>query len=158
MALIVQKFGGTSVGDIEKIHHVASRVKKTRDQGHDVLVVVSAMAGETNRLVDLCRQLGNQPDPREYDVVVATGEQITVGLLSMALKKKGQDAISLLGSQVAIHTDNFHSKARINRIDDERIRENLRAGRVVIVPGFQGINEIGDITTLGRGGSDTSAV
>ena len=158
MALIVQKFGGTSVGDIEKIHHVASRVKKTRDQGHDVLVVVSAMAGETNRLADLCGQLGNQPDPREYDVVVATGEQITVGLLSMALKKKGQDAISLLGSQVAIHTDNFHSKARINRIDDERIRENLRAGRVVIVPGFQGINEIGDITTLGRGGSDTSAV
>ena len=158
MALIVQKFGGTSVGDIEKIQHVASRVKKTRDQGHDVIVVVSAMSGETNRLVDLCWQLGNQPDPREYDVVVATGEQVTVGLLSMALKNCGQDAVSLLGSQVAIHTDNFHSKARINRIDDERIRENLSSGRVVIVPGFQGINENGDITTLGRGGSDTSAV
>jgi len=158
MALIVQKYGGTSVGDVEKIRHVASRVKKTRDQGHDVVVVVSAMSGETNRLVELCQQLMNRPDPREYDVVVSTGEQVTVGLLSMALKKKGQDAISLLGSQVAIHTDNVHSRARINRIDSENIRENLKAGRVVIVPGFQGIDERGNVTTLGRGGSDTSAV
>ncbi|MBN2721146.1 MAG: aspartate kinase [Proteobacteria bacterium] len=158
MALVVQKYGGTSVGDIEKISHVAKRVKRARDAGHDVVVVVSAMAGETNRLVDLCRQVMNQPDPREYDVVVSTGEQVVVGLLSMALKKAGQDAISLLGHQVAIHTDNSHTRARIARITDGKIRENLKAGRVVIVPGFQGVNEKGDITTLGRGGSDTSAV
>jgi aspartate kinase len=158
MALVVQKYGGTSVGDIEKIKHVATRIKKTHDEGNDVVVVVSAMAGETNRLVELCRQTMNQPDPREYDVVVSTGEQVTIGLLSMALKKIGQDAISLLGSQLAIHTDSVHSKARIVRIDNEKILENMRAGRVIIVPGFQGINERGDVTTLGRGGSDTSAV
>ncbi len=158
MGLVVQKFGGTSVGDIERIKHVAFRVKKTRDLGHDVVVVLSAMAGETNRLVDMCMQLSNRPDPREYDVVVSTGEQVTVGLLSIALKKMGQDAVSLLGSQVAIHTDDAHAKARISRIDGENIRENLEAGRVVIVPGFQGVNGKGDVTTLGRGGSDTSAV
>jgi len=158
MALVVQKYGGTSVGDVEKIRHVASRVKKARDMGHKVVVVVSAMAGETNRLVDLCRQMMNYPDPREYDVVVSTGEQVVVGLLSMALKKSGQDAVSLLGHQVAIYTDDAHTRARINHISDGKIRENLEAGRVVIVPGFQGIDEKGDITTLGRGGSDTSAV
>ena len=127
MALVVQKYGGTSVGDIDKIKHVANRVKRTRDEGHDVVVVVSAMAGETNRLVDLCRQTMSQPDPREYDVVVSTGEQVTIGLLAMALKKMGQDAVSMLGSQIAIHTDNVHSKARIVRIDSERIFENLKA-------------------------------
>lgn len=158
MALVVQKYGGTSVGDIEKIRHVAARVKRARLEGNDVVVVVSAMAGETNRLVDLCQQVMNQPDPREYDVVVSTGEQVTIGLLSMALKKMGQDAVSLLGFQVAIHTDSIYSKARINRIDIEKILENLKEGRIVIVPGFQGINETGDVTTLGRGGSDTSAV
>jgi aspartate kinase len=158
MALVVQKYGGTSVGDIEKIRHVAARVKRARLEGNDVVVVVSAMAGETNRLVDLCQQIMNQPDPREYDVVVSTGEQVTIGLLSMALKKMGQDAVSLLGFQVAIHTDSIYSKARINRIDIEKILENLKEGRIVIVPGFQGINETGDVTTLGRGGSDTSAV
>jgi aspartate kinase len=158
MALVVQKYGGTSVGDIEKIKHVAARIKRAHDEGNEVVVVVSAMAGETNRLVELCRQTMNQPDPREYDVVVSTGEQVTIGLLSMALKRIGQDAISLLGSQVAIHTDSIHSKARIVHIDNEEINENLKAGRVVIVPGFQGINEKGDVTTLGRGGSDTSAV
>jgi aspartate kinase len=158
MALVVQKYGGTSVGTTEKIQHVASRVKKTRDAGNDVVVVVSAMAGETNKLVDLCNQMMEPPDAREYDVVVSTGEQVTIGLLSMALKTMGQDAISLMGFQVPIHTDNVYAKARISRIENDRIFDNLKAGRVVVVPGFQGIDETGNITTLGRGGSDTSAV
>ena len=158
MALVVQKYGGTSVGTTEKIQHVASRVKKTRDAGNDVVVVVSAMAGETNKLVDLCNQMMEPPDAREYDVVVSTGEQVTIGLLSMALKTMGQDAISLMGFQVPIHTDNVYAKARISRIENDRIIDNLKAGRVVVVPGFQGIDETGNITTLGRGGSDTSAV
>ena len=146
------------MGTTEKIQHVASRVKKTRDAGNDVVVVVSAMAGETNKLVDLCNQMMEPPDAREYDVVVSTGEQVTIGLLSMALKTMGQDAISLMGFQVPIHTDNVYAKARISRIENDRIFDNLKAGRVVVVPGFQGIDETGNITTLGRGGSDTSAV
>ena len=158
MALVVQKFGGTSVGDIEKIKHVAGIAKASRDVGNDVVVVVSAMAGETNKLVDLCTSIMEQPDPREYDVVVSTGEQVTIGLLSMALKTLGQDAVSLLGSQIAIHTDDVHVKARIRKIEDDKIRQNLKKDRIVIIPGFQGISADGDITTLGRGGSDTSAV
>ncbi len=158
MALVVQKYGGTSVGTTEKIIHVAQRVKRTRDAGNDVVVVVSAMAGETNKLVDLCNQIMPQPDPREYDVVVSTGEQVTIGLLAMALKTMGQDAISLMGFQVPIHTDSVYAKARISRIENEKIFENLQAGRIVVVPGFQGIDEGGNVTTLGRGGSDTSAV
>lgn len=158
MALVVQKYGGTSVGTIEKIRHVASRVKRTRDAGNNVVVVVSAMAGETNKLVDLCNQMMEPPDAREYDVVVSTGEQVTIGLLAMALKTIGQDTISLMGFQVPIHTDNVYAKARISRIESDRIFENLKAGRVVVVTGFQGIDETGNITTLGRGGSDTSAV
>jgi len=158
MALVVQKYGGTSVGTTDKIKYVATRVKKTRDAGNDVVVVVSAMAGETNKLVDLCSQMMDSPDAREYDVVVSTGEQVTIGLLSMALKSMGLDAISLMGFQIPIHTDNVYAKARISRIENDRIFENLKAGRVVVVPGFQGIDEAGNITTLGRGGSDTSAV
>jgi aspartate kinase len=158
MALVVQKYGGTSVGSTEKIQLVASRVKRTRDAGNDVVVVVSAMAGETNRLVDLCNQIMEPPDAREYDVVVSTGEQVTIGLLAMALKTMGQDAISLMGFQVPIHTDDVYAKARISRIENDRIFENLKAGKIVIVPGFQGIDEHGNVTTLGRGGSDTSAV
>ena len=158
MALVVQKYGGTSVGTTEKIRHVASRVKKTRDAGNDVVVVVSAMAGETNKLVDLCNQMMEPPDAREYDVVVSTGEQVTIGLLSMVLKTMGQDAISLMGFQIPIHTDNVYAKARISSIENERIFDNLKAGKVVVVPGFQGIDDTGNITTLGRGGSDTSAV
>ncbi|GBE15236.1 MAG TPA: aspartate kinase [Proteobacteria bacterium] len=158
MALVVQKFGGTSVGSIEKIRHVAEIAKRAKDGGNEVVVVVSAMAGETNKLVALCAAVMEPPDPREYDVVVSTGEQVTIGLLSMALKTMGADSISLLGSQIAIHTDPVHSKARIHRIDDGKIRENLKAGRVVVLPGFQGVDENGNVTTLGRGGSDTSAV
>jgi aspartate kinase len=158
MALVVQKFGGTSVGDIEKIRHVAGIAKASKDAGNQVVVVVSAMAGETNKLVDYCTSIMEQPDPREYDVVVSTGEQVTIGLLAMALKTMGQDAVSLLGSQVAIHTDDVHSKARIRKIEDSRIRDNLKNDRIVIIPGFQGIDAEGNITTLGRGGSDTSAV
>jgi aspartate kinase len=137
---------------------VASRVKKTKDAGNDVVVVVSAMAGETNKLVELCSQMMEQPDAREYDVVVSTGEQVTIGLLSMALKTLGQDAVSMLGFQVPIYTDNVFAKARISRIENDRIFDNLKAGKVVVVPGFQGIDETGNVTTLGRGGSDTSAV
>ena len=125
MALVVQKYGGTSVGTTEKIRHVADRIKKTRDEGNDVVVVVSAMAGETNKLVDLCNQMMEQPDSREYDVVVSTGEQVTIGLLSMALKTMGQDAISLMGFQIPIHTDNVYAKARISSIENDRILENL---------------------------------
>jgi aspartate kinase len=158
MALVVQKFGGTSVGDVEKIRHVASIVKRTVDAGNDVVVVVSAMAGETNRLVDLCEKTMQQPDPREYDVVVSTGEQVTIGLLSMALKTMGQEAVSMLGFQIPIHTDDVHAKARISKIDGQLILDQLKQGKVVVVPGFQGITDTGAIATLGRGGSDTSAV
>jgi aspartate kinase len=156
--LIVQKYGGTSVGTVEKIQNVARRVKQTVDEGNRVVVVVSAMSGETNRLLDLCNAMSERPDARECDQVVATGEQVTVGLLSMALKDLGQDAISLLGSQVRVVTDNVHQKARIVNIDSARIFSELEGGRVVVVAGFQGIDEQGNVTTLGRGGSDTTGV
>ncbi|EGV38826.1 aspartate kinase [Neisseria weaveri] len=158
MALIVQKYGGTSVGSAERIKNVAKRVAKARAEGHDVVVVVSAMSGETNRLVALAHEMQDIPDPRELDVVLSTGEQVTIGLLAMALKNIGVPAKSYTGWQVAVKTDNAHTKARIEEIDDAAMRADLKEGKVVIVAGFQGINEKGDISTLGRGGSDTSAV
>ena len=158
MALIVQKYGGTSVGTIEKIERVAEKLIATRDAGNDVVVVVSAMSGETNRLIELAHRIAEHPDPREYDVLVSTGEQVTIALLSMALKKRGCPAVSYTGSQVHILTDDAHTKARILDIDESRIRADLEAGRVVVVAGFQGRDEHGNITTLGRGGSDTTAV
>jgi aspartate kinase len=159
MALWVQKYGGTSVGSVERIQNVASKVAAARKKGHDIVVVVSAMSGETNRLVELANQISdNQPIPRELDVLLSTGEQVTIALLSMALEKAGCPARSYTGAQVHILTDSAHNKARIQDIDDKRIREDLKAGRVVVVAGFQGIDENGNITTLGRGGSDTTAV
>lgn len=158
MALIVQKYGGTSVGSAERIKNVANRVAKARAEGHDVVVVVSAMSGETNRLVALAHEMQEFPDPRELDVVLATGEQVTIGLLAMALKNIGVEAKSYTGWQVAVQTDAAHTKARIDHIDDERMRADLKEGKVVIVAGFQGVTAEGDIATLGRGGSDTSAV
>lgn len=158
MALFVQKFGGTSVGSVERIKSVAEKVRSFREQGHDIVVVVSAMSGETNRLIGLAEQIQEQADPREYDVLVSTGEQVTIALLCMALKAAGCDARSYTGGQVRILTDNKHSKARIQDIDDLKIRADLDAGRVVVVAGFQGVDPEGNITTLGRGGSDTSAV
>lgn len=158
MALIVQKYGGTSVGSVERIQNVAKRVAKFKSQGNDVVVVVSAMSGETNRLVALAEQMQTVPDARELDVVLSTGEQVTIGLLAMALKAIGVPAKSYTGWQVAMKTDNAHTKARIEHIDDVAIRADLNEGKVVIVAGFQGVDEHNDITTLGRGGSDTSAV
>ncbi len=158
MALIVQKYGGTSMGSIDRIKNVAKRVKRWHDHGHQVVVVVSAMSGETNRLIDLARQISNQPDPREYDQMVSTGEQVSISLLAMAIKELGIGARSFTGRQVAIKTDNAHNKARIESIDDKNIREQLDAGQVVIVAGFQGTDEHGNATTLGRGGSDTTGV
>jgi len=158
MALLVQKFGGTSVGTTERIEAVAERVARFRREGHDVVVVVSAMSGETNRLIGLANEIMEEPVPREMDVLVSTGEQVTIALLSMALKKRGCDARSYTGSQVRILTDSSHTKARIKDIDEHRMREDLDQGRVVVVAGFQGIDEAGNITTLGRGGSDTTAV
>ena len=158
MALIVQKFGGTSVGSIERIEQVAEKVKKFREAGDDIVVVVSAMSGETNRLIDLAKQVMAQPDPRELDAIISTGEQVTIGLLSMALLKRGVPAVSFTGSQVRILTDSAHTKARILEIDDQRLRAELSAGRVVVVAGFQGVDGEGNITTLGRGGSDTTGV
>lgn len=158
MALIVQKFGGTSVGSIERIEQVAAKVKKFRDNGDDIVVVVSAMSGETNRLIDLARQISDQPVPRELDVMVSTGEQVTIALLAMALIKLGVPAVSYTGNQVRICTDSAHGKARILQIDAQNIRRELEAGKVVVVAGFQGVDEGGNITTLGRGGSDTTGV
>ncbi len=158
MALIVQKYGGTSMGSIERIKNVAKRVKCWHDNGHQVIVVVSAMSGETNRLIGLATQISKEPDPREYDQMVSTGEQVSISLLAMALKEMGVGACSLTGGQVAIKTDSTHTKARIQSIDDEKIKSELNLGNVVIVAGFQGIDEHGDITTLGRGGSDTTGV
>lgn len=158
MALLVQKYGGTSVGTIERIEAVAERVGRSRDQGHDVVVVVSAMSGETNRLVGLASQIMEEPTPREMDVLLSTGEQVTIALLSMALQKRGLEARSYTGSQVRILTDNAHTKARIQSIDEANMRGDLEKGRVVVVAGFQGVDELGNITTLGRGGSDTTAV
>ena len=158
MALIVQKFGGTSLGSIERIEQVAEKVARFRDQGHDMVVVVSAMSGETNRLIALAHEIQEHPAPREMDVLVSTGEQVTTALLSMALAKRGKQAKSYNGSQVRILTDDAHTRARIRAIDDARLRADLDAGRVVVVAGFQGVDERGNITTLGRGGSDTTAV
>ena len=158
MALIVQKYGGTSVGSPERIKNVAKRVARARAEGHDVVVVVSAMSGETNRLVALAHEMQEFPDPRELDVVLATGEQVTIGLLAMALKDIGVPAKSYTGWQVAVQTDDAHTKARIDHIDADKMRADLKEGRVVIVAGFQGVTADGDIATLGRGGSDTSAV
>ena len=158
MALIVQKFGGTSVGTVERIEQVAEKVKKFREAGDDIVVVVSAMSGETNRLIGLAKQIMDQPIPRELDVMVSTGEQVTIALLSMALMKRGVPAVSYTGNQVRILTDSSHTKARILSIDDANIRADLKAGRVVVVAGFQGVDEHGNITTLGRGGSDTTGV
>jgi aspartate kinase len=158
MALIVQKYGGTSVGTVERIQNVARRVKKYQDAGNEVVVVVSAMSGETNRLIGLAKAVSAQPSGREMDVLVSTGEQVTIALLCMALHEIHCEARSYTGSQVHILTDSAHTKARIMDIDHTRICADLQAGRVVVVAGFQGADEKGNITTLGRGGSDTTAV
>lgn len=158
MALYVYKFGGTSVGSTERIKAVAEKVKKAHDLGDQIVVVVSAMSGETNRLVALAKDMQTEPNPREFDVLLATGEQVTVSLLSMALHEQGCDACSYTGGQVKILTDSSHTKARIRQIDDSRIRSHLEQGKVVVVAGFQGVDENDNITTLGRGGSDTTAV
>lgn len=158
MALYVHKYGGTSVGSVERIKHVAENVIKARQRGEEVIVVVSAMSGETNRLVALAKEAQATPDVREMDVLLSTGEQVTIALLAMALKERGCQACSYTGGQVSIVTDSAHTKARILDIDTQRIRGDLDQGKVVVVAGFQGVSEAGDITTLGRGGSDTTAV
>ncbi len=158
MSLIVQKFGGTSVATTERIKNVAQRVARWKAQGHDIIVVPSAMSGETNRLLGLARELSSAPDPRELDVIASTGEQVTIGLLAIALQELGLKAKSYTGSQVRVLTDSTFTKARILQIDDEKIRKDLAEGYVVVVAGFQGADEQDNITTLGRGGSDTSAV
>jgi len=158
MALIVQKFGGTSVGSVERIKAVAQRVARWKKMGHDIVVVPSAMAGETNRLIALAKEIQANPDPRELDVVASTGEQVTIGLLSMALMELGLKAKSYTGAQVRVLTDSAFTKARILSIDEERLRADLAQGIIPVVAGFQGVDAQGNITTLGRGGSDTSAV
>lgn len=158
MALIVQKFGGTSVGSINKIKNVAERVLRQQKQGHRMVVVLSAMSGQTDRLLGMAAEMQRIPDPREMDMLLSTGEQVTIALFAMAVKEAGSDAISLLGDQVHIHTDAMHTRARIKDIDTELIHKHLDAGRVVVIAGFQGVDDDGDITTLGRGGSDTTAV
>lgn len=158
MALVVQKYGGTSVGTIERIRNVARRVAKTYDDGNDVIVVVSAMSGETNKLVALANEICEFPSEREYDVMVSTGEQVSISLLSMCLQSMGYKAKSYLGSQIPVITDSAFSKARIQKIEDKKVREDLKNGSIIVVAGFQGIDSEGNITTLGRGGSDTSAV
>ena len=158
MALIVQKFGGTSVGDLDRIRHVADKIIATKAQGHQVVVVASAMAGETNRLLGLGQALTENPSPREMDALAATGEQVSNALLAIALNGKGCPALSLQGWQLPVHTDDVFMKARIEHIETERIHRELATGKVVLVTGFQGITPHGDITTLGRGGGDTSAV
>ena len=158
MALIVQKYGGTSVANVERIRAVAERVAKFKMLGHQVVVVLSAMSGETNRLIALARDIQAQPDPRELDMLVSTGEQVTIALLAMALKDLGLKARSYTGAQVRILTDNAFTKARILNIDEARMRADLDSGHVVVVAGFQGVDEQGNITTLGRGGSDTTGV
>jgi len=158
MALIVQKYGGTSVGNIEKIRAVAERVINTANQGNQIVVVLSAMAGQTDGLIKLANDITDDPDPRELDVLMSTGEQVSVALFAMAAKSMGHDSRSLLGFQVAIHTDDLFGKAKIHDIETGRIIRNLDHGRIVTVAGFQGLDDHGDITTLGRGGSDTTAV
>ncbi|MCO4838374.1 MAG: aspartate kinase [Oceanospirillaceae bacterium] len=158
MALYVQKFGGTSVGSVERIQQVAQKVKGFRDQGHDIVVVVSAMSGETNRLIGMANEIQSNPLAREMDVLVSTGEQVTIALLCMALTENNCPARSYTGAQVKIQTDSSHTKARIQNIDVDNIRSDLDQGRVVVVAGFQGVDDAGNITTLGRGGSDTTGV
>ncbi len=158
MSLIVQKFGGTSVGTVDRIKAVAEKVAGFRERGDDVVVVVSAMSGETNRLIEMAKAMQEQPTPRELDVLVSTGEQVTISLLCMALHERGIGAKSYTGSQVRILTDEAHTKARIREIDDQNIHRDLAEGNVVVVAGFQGVDENGNITTLGRGGSDTTGV
>ncbi|MDH3218069.1 MAG: aspartate kinase [Gammaproteobacteria bacterium] len=158
MALLVQKFGGTSVGSIERIEAVAEKVISCRDQGNDMVIVVSAMSGETNRLIELARQVDPQARGRELDVLLTTGEQVTIALLAMALQKRGYPARSYTGGQVRITTDSAHNKARIKSIEHEKITGDLQNGRIVVVAGFQGVDEFDNITTLGRGGSDTTGV
>ncbi|MBA4279273.1 MAG: aspartate kinase, partial [Ralstonia sp.] len=158
MALIVHKYGGTSMGSVERIKNVAKRVAKWHRAGHQIVVVPSAMSGETNRLLGMAKEISAQPDPRELDMIASTGEQVSVGLLAIALHAEGIDARSYTGWQVPVKTDSAYTKARIQSIDDERVRADLDAGRVVVITGFQGIDSEGHITTLGRGGSDTSAV
>ena len=158
MALIVQKYGGTSVGDVDRIKNVARRATQARAAGHDVVVVVSAMAGETDRLIGLAQKMADRPNERELDVILATGEQVSIGLLSLALHGLGQRARSFTGGQVRIQTDDVHTKARIVSIDSERVRQALSEGEIAIVAGFQGVSAEDEITTLGRGGSDLTAV
>tara|TARA_B100000767_G_scaffold274646_1_gene308345 strand:+ start:877 stop:2094 length:1218 start_codon:yes stop_codon:yes gene_type:complete len=158
MALIVQKFGGTSVGTVKRIQEIANKLIKFQQQGHELVVVLSAMSGETNRLLELAREVNNDPRGRELDVLLSTGEQVSIALLSMALAQQGIKATSYTGSQVRILTDNMHNKARIMEIDDSKIRADLAKGYIVVIAGFQGCDECGNITTLGRGGSDTTAV
>jgi aspartate kinase len=158
MALIVHKYGGTSMGSTERIKNVARRVAKWHDAGHQIVVVPSAMSGETNRLIGLAKEIMAQPDPRELDMLASTGEQASVALLAMALQTIGKQAVSYAGWQVPVKTDSAFTKARIQSIDDVRVRKDLDAGRIVIITGFQGVDDAGNITTLGRGGSDTSAV
>lgn len=158
MALYVQKYGGTSVGSVERIQQVADKVKGFRDQGHDIVVVVSAMSGETNRLISMANEMQDKPSPREMDVLVSTGEQVTIALLCMALSERQCPARSYTGGQVKIQTDSSHTKARIQNIDVDNMRRDLSGGRVVVVAGFQGVDDEGNITTLGRGGSDTTGV
>ncbi len=158
MALIVHKYGGTSMGSVERIKNVAKRIAKWHQAGHKMVVVPSAMSGETNRLLGLAKEISSQPSPRELDVIASTGEQVSVGLLAIALQEAGVDAISYAGWQVAVKTDSAFTKARINEIDSARVMADLDAGKVVVITGFQGVDPDGHITTLGRGGSDTSAV
>jgi aspartate kinase len=158
MALYVQKYGGTSVGSVERIQQVADKVKKFRQQGHDIVVVVSAMSGETNRLIGMANEMQEKPSPREMDVLVSTGEQVTIALLCMALTARDCPARSYTGGQVKIQTDSSYTKARIQNIDVDNMRSDLDRGRVVVVAGFQGVDDAGNITTLGRGGSDTTGI
>lgn len=158
MALIVQKYGGSSVGNLDRVHHVAKKIIQTKQQGHDVVVVVSAMYGETDRLIQLANALTQYPDAREYDVLISTGEQVSMALLSMALNASNCPARSFTGSQIGIYTDEAHTKARILKVNTDVIKHELSQQRVVIIAGFQGMNAHGDITTLGRGGSDSTAV
>ncbi len=158
MGLVVQKYGGTSVGDVERIRNVARRVLDTKNRGNEVVVVVSAMAGETDKLIRLAQQITRNPDEREMDVLISTGEQVSIALLAMALKALGADSKSYLGFQIKIATDSAFGKARITDIDSEKMMNDLKSGRIVVVAGFQGVDELTNITTLGRGGSDTTAV
>ncbi|MDP3038320.1 MAG: aspartate kinase, partial [Deltaproteobacteria bacterium] len=158
MALIVQKYGGTSVGDLSRIRNVARRVAKTRQEGNDVVVVVSAMSGETDRLIQLAYQASDNPDLREYDALISTGEQVSMALLAITLNAMGVPSKSFLAPQIRIITDNAFAKARIQRVEIKRLRKELKAGIIPIVAGFQGMDKNGNITTLGRGGSDTTGV